>query len=48
MVTPLPYARPCRVLVVRYDEHAADFRGRLQLACALLWFRRLRRLSVLR
>jgi hypothetical protein len=45
MVTPLPYARPCHVLIVRYDQHVADFRGRLQLACALLWFRRLLHLS---
>ena len=38
----------CRALLVRYDKHAANFLGLLQLACALLWFRRLHRLSPLR
>jgi hypothetical protein len=45
MVTPHLYARPFHVLLVRYEQHVADFRGRLQLACALLWLRRLFRLS---
>jgi putative transposase len=37
-----------RVLLVRYDKHAVNFLGLLQFACALLWFRRLHRLSLLR
>jgi putative transposase len=38
----------CRALLVRYDKPATNFRALLQFACALLWFRRLQRLSVLR
>jgi putative transposase len=37
-----------RALLIRYDKHSANFLGLLQLACALLWFRRLHRLSLLR
>jgi len=44
----LAWLSKCRALLVRYDKHAANFRGLLQFACALLWFRRLHRLSVLR
>ena len=38
----------CRALLVRYDKRAANFLALLKLACALLWFRRLHRLSLLR
>jgi putative transposase len=38
----------CRALLMRYDKHASNFRGLLQFACALLWFRRLHHLSLLR
>jgi putative transposase len=44
----LAWLSKCRALLVRYDKHAANFRGLLQFACALLWFRRLHRLFVLR
>ncbi len=44
----LAWLSKCRALLVRYDKHAANFRGLLQFACALLWFRRLHRLSLLR
>jgi putative transposase len=44
----LAWLSKCRALLVRYDKHAANFLGLLQLACALLWFRRLHRLSHLR
>jgi putative transposase len=44
----LAWLSKCRALLVRYDIHAANFRGLLQFACALLWFRRLHRLSLLR
>ena len=43
----LAWLSKCRALLVRYDKHAANFRALLQFACALLWFRRLHRLSVL-
>jgi putative transposase len=44
----LAWLSKCRALLVRYDKHSANFLGLLQLACALLWFRRLHRLSHLR
>ena len=42
----LAWLSKCRALLIRYDKHAANFRGLLQFACALLWFRRLLRLSL--
>ena len=44
----LAWLSKCRALLIRYDKHAANFRGLLQFACALIWFRRLHRLSLLR
>lgn len=44
----LAWLSKCRALLIRYDKRAANFRGLLQFACALLWFRRLHRLSLLR
>ncbi len=44
----LAWLSKCRALLVRYDKRSANFRGLLQFACALLWFRRLHRLSFLR
>ena len=44
----LAWLSQCRALLIRYDKYAANFRGLLQFACALLWFRRLQRLSLLR
>jgi putative transposase len=44
----LAWLAKCRALLVRYDKHSANFLGLLQLACSLLWFRRLHRLSHLR
>ena len=44
----LAWLSKCRALLVRYDKHAANYLGLLQLACALLWFRRHQRLAVLR
>jgi putative transposase len=43
----LAWLSKCRALLIRYDKHAANFRGLLQFACALLCYRRLQRLSVL-
>jgi len=34
----------CRALLVRYAKKADNYLGLIQLACALLWFRRLQRL----
>jgi putative transposase len=35
----------CRGILVRYEKKAANYLGVLQLACALLWYRRLHRLA---
>ena len=43
----LAWLSKCRALLVRYDKHAANFLGLLKLACALVWYRRLHRLSLL-
>jgi putative transposase len=34
----------CRAILVRYEKRASNYLGLIQLACALLWFRRLHRL----
>lgn len=39
----LAWLNKCRALLVRYDKHDTNYLGLLQLACALLWFRRLHR-----
>jgi putative transposase len=44
----LAWLSKCRALLIRYDKHSANFLGLSQFACALLWFRRLHRLSLLR
>jgi putative transposase len=44
----LAWLSKCRALLVRYDKKASNYLALLQLACALLWFRRYARLSVLR
>jgi putative transposase len=36
----------CRALLVRYDKHWVNYLGLIQLACGLLWFRRLHRLQL--
>jgi putative transposase len=35
----------CRALLVRYDKKSSNYLALLQLACALLWFRRWLRLA---
>jgi transposase len=44
----LAWLSKCRAILVRYEKHACNYLGLLQLACALLWFRRWLRLSILR
>ena len=41
----LAWLSKCRALLVRYDKHWQNYLGLLQLACGLLWFRRLHRLG---
>ncbi|MCH7886223.1 MAG: IS5/IS1182 family transposase, partial [Planctomycetes bacterium] len=31
----------CRAILVRYDKKSSNYLGLIQLACALLWYRRL-------
>jgi putative transposase len=35
----------CRAILIRYDKHDVNYLGLIQLACALLWYRRARRLN---
>lgn len=44
----LGWLSKCRAILIRYDKKARNYLGLLQLACALLWFRRLDRLCILR
>ena len=44
----LGWLSKCRAILVRYDKKPANYLGLLQLACALLWYCRQRRLAVLR
>lgn len=37
----------CRSILVRYEKKARNYLGLLQLACALIWYRRYHRLTVL-
>lgn len=36
----------CRAILVRYDKNPLNYLGLVQLACALIWFRRLHRLKL--
>jgi putative transposase len=40
----LSWLSKCRGILVRYDKHGFNYLGLIQLACALLWYRRLHRL----
>ncbi len=44
----LAWLSKCRAILIRYDKRASNYLGLLQLACALLWFRRQWRLVILR
>jgi len=37
----LAWLSKCRAILVRYDKKAFNYLGLIQLACGLLWFRRL-------
>ncbi|HKB38010.1 MAG TPA: IS5 family transposase [Gemmataceae bacterium] len=41
----LAWLSKCRALLVRYDKHDGNYLGLIQLACGLLWYRRLHRLK---
>ena len=38
----------CRAILVRWDKKARNYLGLVQLACALLWYRRHHRITLLR
>lgn len=40
----LAWLSKCRALLIRWDKKASNYLGLLQLACALLWYRRLHRI----
>jgi putative transposase len=44
----LAWLSKCRAILIRWDSKAANYLALLQYACALLWYRRLYRLTVLR
>ena len=44
----LAWLSKCRAILVRYEKKVKNYLGLLQLACALLWFRRQWRLTLLR
>jgi putative transposase len=41
----LGWLSKCRSILVRYDKHGFNYLGLIQLACGLLWYRRLHRLA---
>lgn len=41
----LAWLQKCRAILIRYDKKPANYKGLTQLACALLWYRRLHRLT---
>ena len=41
----LAWLSKCRAILVRYDKKARNYMGLIQLACALLWYRRQRQLK---
>jgi putative transposase len=40
----LAWLSKCRALLVRYDKHWENYLGLIELACSLLWYRRLYRI----
>jgi putative transposase len=41
----IAWLQKCRALLIRYDKKSQNYRGLIQLACALLWYRRLHHLN---
>jgi len=41
----LAWLQKCRAILIRYDKKPDNYRGLIQLACALLWYRRLHRVQ---
>ena len=41
----IAWLQRCRALLIRYDKNPTNYLGLIQLACALLWYRRRHRLQ---
>ena len=41
----IAWLNKCRGILTRYEKKAANYLGLVQMACALLWYRRLHRLT---
>jgi putative transposase len=41
----IAWLQKCRAILIRYDKKATNYEGLVQLACGLLWYRRLHRLN---
>jgi putative transposase len=41
----IAWLQRCRAILIRYDKKSENYKGLVQLACALLWYRRLDRLN---
>lgn len=41
----IAWLQKCRAILIRYDKKPTNYEGLVQLACALLWYRRLDRLT---
>ena len=39
----IAWLQKCRAILIRYDKKPDNYNGLIQLACALLWYRRLHR-----
>jgi putative transposase len=44
----LAWLSKCRAILIRYAKKSSNYLGIIQLACALLWYRRQHRMTVLR
>jgi putative transposase len=44
----LGWLSKCRAILIRYDKKACNYLALIKLACALFWYRRFHRLTVLR
>ena len=44
----LAWLSKCRAILVRYEKKGSNYLGLIQIACSLLWYRRLHAISVLR
>lgn len=41
----IAWLQKCRAILIRYDKKSENYEGMVQLACALLWWRRLKRVQ---